>query len=679
MRKAILFTTVGLLTLGAAACGPEASPDKNLGGTFTEIAQGSPQETAVLALVNDPQVDFELLDDDVGLDKRAATNIIVHRNGLDQQVGTSDDNPFDTVGELDKVKFVGASALGKLLAYAEANGYLPGDSGEAPTAAERDYAMLALANDATVDIATLDDDVGLDKRAANNIATWRNGVDAVAGTADDRSFMNVEQLDAIKYVGNTALGRMRDYAVSHGYLDTLPSWQADVVFSPQPYSQSHAVRVAKLIDQAQSSIDIAMYSSSDAGINDALEAAVKRGVKIRFIFESGNSDRLKSGSAFDNSRSARLEKMGINVRYVNKIMHHKFAIVDGPRDDLATASSATLISGSGNWSHGAATRYDENTLFLTGQTKLNLLMQREFNHLWEHSRDFVFDANLPYELSGLSISDEDIEGAGDGDALFTSDNFNVSGDTFKIVSGRDTIADGLVEAIEDATDSILIASGHLRSRPVAEALMAKRQANPNIDIRVYLDGQEYISAWYNNEQIKKRTNCLADAGDSVSKIRKCNDKGFYFGYELGQAGVDVAYKYYAFRWDYSYALQMHHKLMIIDGDELWTGSYNLSDNAEHNTFENMMVLRGLPFATLIKAYVDNFETLWNTARDDGTYEALLNEVNTASVIPLVFDPMALDHAQVTALKNAIKSNCPAVWSAPYKAEPAKHQYCPRSN
>ena len=84
----------------------------------------------------------------------------------------------------------------------------------------------------------------------------------------------------------------------------------------------------------------------------------------------------------------------------------------------------------------------------------------------------------------------------------------------------------------------------------------------------------------------------------------------------------MRFKYYSYRWHYSTAKQMHHKYLLIDGDELYTGSYNLSDNAEHNTFENMLVFRGLPFGALISAYQDNFLALWDTARDDGTYDEL---------------------------------------------------------
>jgi hypothetical protein len=46
-------------------------------------------------------------------------------------------------------------------------------------------------------------------------------------------------------------------------------------------------------------------------------------------------------------------------------------------------------------------------------------------------------------------------------------------------------------------------------------------------------------------------------------------------------------------------------------------------------------------------------------------------------VPLVFDPLALDHAQVTALKALIRAECPAVDSTEYRSDPPNHKYCPR--
>ena len=665
MRISVYATA---LAAAGLACGtPEQPVDTS---AASALESGTPEGDAVLALVNDPVTTVAALDE--VLDARAARNIVAHRDGPDGIAGTADDDLYDTVEELDGIKYVGNSALQRLLDLAKSSGYY--DGGDEPDEAAIERAVLALANDRAVTFAVFDDDVGLDRRAAANIVAYRDGADGVAGTADDRDFASIEEIDAISYVGSRALRRLEDYAIANGYLDRDPSTFHDVVFSPKPYELSHNVRIAQLIDTAQSSLDIAMYSYSDARIAAALEAAVDRGVKVRFIFETANADRKKSGAELANTKSARLERMGINVRWVNKIMHHKFMIIDGPRDDLAAAATAKIVSGSGNWSNGAATRYDENTLFLDGHVELTLRLQKEFNRLWTHSRDLIFDEDLPYELSAVTI--EDIHDDPDVDVIFTSPNFSASGDTFRIRSGSNALSDRLVAAIAGATDSIWVASGHLRSRPVSEALIAKAKDNPQMDIRIILDSQEYISTWVHDNQVAARVQCLEDAGDSASRIRRCNDKGFKFGYQVG-LDIPVRYKYYAYRWHYSYALQMHHKLLIIDGDEVWTGSYNLSDNAEHNTFENMFMFRGDRFADLVDAYEANFMQLWGAHSDDGTLEALTTEVTQSESIPLVFTPMSLDWDQITQLKNTIRANCTDINTEPYRTEPENHRYCTR--
>ena len=250
---------VGLaLTVAVVGCG--SADDDGIGANSEDVidgvTEGSPEALAVLALVNDPAVTFAELDDAAKLDRRAAENIIEHRDGADATVRTEDDDLFETVGELDAVSFVGTRAFEKLLAYAEANGYL-----------------------------------------ADQLAK-----------------------------------------------------ESEVVFSPQPYENSHNVRVRELIDGATQSIDVAMYSFSDAEISAALDRAVQRGVQVRFIFETANKDRRADNP--DNTKSGNLEEIGVDVRYVNKIMHHKYMIVDGPRDDAALAKTAWIATGSGNWSWG---------------------------------------------------------------------------------------------------------------------------------------------------------------------------------------------------------------------------------------------------------------------------------------------------------------------------------------
>src|SRR5688572_8021420 len=91
------------------------------------IEDGTPEADGVLAFVNSAAATFDVLDLDVPLDRRAAANLVAHRDGPDATLGTSDDDPFDTVDELDAIPFVGDAALEALLDYAVANGWVTSD------------------------------------------------------------------------------------------------------------------------------------------------------------------------------------------------------------------------------------------------------------------------------------------------------------------------------------------------------------------------------------------------------------------------------------------------------------------------------------------------------------------------------------------------------------------------
>lgn len=519
-------------------------------------------------------------------------------------------------------------------------------------------------------------EAGLHRRASNNIAAARDGEDGVFGTEDDALFADIEAVDDVSWVGPVAIRQlvaMVPDACQAGEVDV------DAIMSPQPRENSHTARVADLIDEVpdNGSIDIAMYSYSDSNIADRLEDAIARGVRVRFLFESANGDHRDP----DGSKSARLEDMGVEVRYVNKIMHHKFAILNGPRDDLANAATGMLVTGSANWSSSAATRYDENTLFIRGNEELNLRYQQEFNHLWDNGREFVWNEDIE-TIGHVEITDDMITDDPNVDAVFTSANFEAYdnsryGRTFRVIRGSDAVADRWVDLIMNARSSIRIASGHLRSRPISEALIAAHEANPELDIRVYLDAQEYLSEYSHDLQVAELDDCLAEA-TTETQTANCLDTGFLFGYALHEAGIDTRFKYYAYRWDYSYAEQMHHKYMIVDESILVTGSYNLSDNAEHNTMENIVILQGAEFQPVIDQYLANFDQIWVTGEAEGLYDSLMDEIaNGTGDFPIVFDSMALDWDQVTALKRLIRDECPQINSEAYRRNAAAHRYCDR--
>ena len=535
--------------------------------------------------------------------------------------------------------------------------------------------VLALVNDAGLTAATLKAEAGITSRVATNIVTHRRGPDGSVNTPDDDKFDTLRELDAIPYVGPATLNALLEAARARGLVTS--GAKVDVVFSPQLAAQSHNARIAQLVRGAQHSIDIAIYSYSDAGISAALADAVARGVKVRFLFETANDDRkLVDAAARAASKSGKLEAVGIDVRYVNKILHHKFLIVDGPRDDAARAATAKLVTGSANWSSTGGTVYDENTMFIENSALLSAAFQREFDLLWTGSRDFVGPAPAQgastANITPAQVPDE----AGLG-VLFTSPNFKAGGadgTTWSVNKDSTVVANVWVDAIRRAERSIHIASGHMRLRPVAEALIAKKAASPNLDIKIYLDQQEFISASGHTAQIAEVADCTARATTPGQK-RDCLANDFLFSRALVDANIDVRFKSFAYRWNASYAAQMHSKYMVIDGKELISGSYNLSMNAEQATFENALHVSGAQFGALLSQFEANFTAIWATGA--GKLSSLRSQIATSSTIPLVFDAMSLTYQEFEALRAHIRANCSLADSAEYRANATAHRTCPR--
>lgn len=106
--------------------------------------------------------------------------------------------------------------------------------------------------------------------------------------------------------------------------------KASAYFSP---GEDCLHRIRRLIGEAQSTLDICVFTITDNRIVQKLEEAMRRGVKIRVI-----SDDMKSEDL--GSDMERLENMGIDCLYdkTSAHMHHKFAIAD----------SSILLTGSYN-------------------------------------------------------------------------------------------------------------------------------------------------------------------------------------------------------------------------------------------------------------------------------------------------------------------------------------------
>jgi phosphatidylserine/phosphatidylglycerophosphate/cardiolipin synthase-like enzyme len=507
------------------------------------------------------------------------------------------------------------------------------DAGEIPYAegSREGQAVLIVANDKKLGVAELDGEAGvaLSSRAAENIVKHRDGADA-GSTADDNPFDSLAELYSVPYCKRTCMELLLDYAKRTGVYDSLGNTGVRVVFSPQQTANSHLAEVAKLIDGAQSSVDIAMYSYSHQDpIKGALQRALSRGVKVRFLADTDLAVATAKGGA--------LEGIGIDVRRVTKIMHHKFAIIDGPRDDasLSMASTAKIVTGSGNWSSSAATIYDENTLFFNGYPELALRLQRDFDTLWAGSKDQVFNTSFTWDKTRANITDALIAEHEDDNThvWFTSKNFKATGSGGWSVLGTTEVTDKLVEAVNAAETSIHIASGHFLSTALVTAIA--NAAKRGVEVDIVLDCQE-----------------VSNSGGAIGSGKRTIESN----------GGSILYKCNTYRWHHTFAKQMHHKYMVIDGEELYTGSLNFSDNAETNTFENMLLLKGEQHMPVIQAYLDNHATVKNYGRanDLAALEDLRDDIANGSSVPLTWDTaLSLDYDTYQDLKRLIREECPA--------------------
>ena len=196
-----------LICVLAMACS-EPAPSSDLDGVDEQgvrVQEGTPEALGMLDFLNDASTTFELLDDQVGLDRRAAESIIAHRDGPDGVLGWLSDDLFDDIAEVDARYYVGSTALDKIETWAVDHDWVamgPDDvlgswDGVAFTVAEAE-ATVQLAN--TGGRNYLDDDLGLDSRAVDSIF-------------DARPIASVAELSELYYVGGSALNALKDASV----------------------------------------------------------------------------------------------------------------------------------------------------------------------------------------------------------------------------------------------------------------------------------------------------------------------------------------------------------------------------------------------------------------------------------------------------------------------------------
>ncbi|MBK8237193.1 MAG: hypothetical protein IPK74_16735 [Deltaproteobacteria bacterium] len=165
------------------------------------------ESQALLALLNAPATTVELLDLEIGLDRRAAVAIIGHRNGTDGNLGTADDHRFDTLEEVESVKYVGVASMQRLHDWVLDH---PVPAGALVEGVEftADEAASVLWGVNSADVAELDIDVALSSTAARSLV-------------EHAPYASLDELAAAPNVGKATLLALRGFAPAWGDLSVL--------------------------------------------------------------------------------------------------------------------------------------------------------------------------------------------------------------------------------------------------------------------------------------------------------------------------------------------------------------------------------------------------------------------------------------------------------------------------
>lgn len=146
------------------------------------------------------------------------------------------------------------------------------------------------------------------------------------------------------------------------------SWAATVYFSPAGGARAALVHA---IDEARSTVDVAVYNFTSAELARALFAARARGVRVRVLLDR---ERYEEGGATIQA----LRKSAVPVRVLGAragaLMHHKFAVFD----------RRLVATGSYNWTNAAEAMNFENLILLDDPQSVGRFRQ-EFSRLWRAS------------------------------------------------------------------------------------------------------------------------------------------------------------------------------------------------------------------------------------------------------------------------------------------------------
>ena len=330
------------------------------------------------------------------------------------------------------------------------------------------------------------------------------------------------------------------------------------------------------IDATQSSLYLALYELNLTEVAAAIVRAKERGVDVKLIYDMGHGQAGAAGGGGEGAFEAAaagpsneytsLVRAGVSTRLLKGggsygIMHNKIAVCDGE----------LVVTGSFNWTNAADQENFENAVF-RDDPSLAQLYTSYFNWMWP-----LGTAVNPGIISGTPTFGA-LQAAANPFGTPPADpspSVQYKGAAWpRAVYSPNGGADAkLAEAIGKAQGSVDMAIFSLYSPVVADAVQAA--AGRGVTVRVVAD----------KSQAKRSP-----------QVAQLVSAGVPLKLSSGRGGKGV----------------LHHKFTVIDGELVELGSFNYSENAEKNNFENQFYTAS---GDDVAGYEAEFAAVWAQAHD----------------------------------------------------------------
>lgn len=312
--------------------------------------------------------------------------------------------------------------------------------------------------------------------------------------------------------------------------------------------------LVQYINRSQFSLDIAIYnttnSTSVADIAGAINAAYARGVRVRVIYDGGNSNTMIPNLNAGINRVASPQGGPYNI------MHNKFVVIDA---DAVNPNLPYVWTGSTNWTTSQINGTDKNNVIIVQDQSLALAYKLEFQEMWG---DTGLVPNPNYARFGPMKLDN------------TPHLFSIGGKTVECYfSPSDSVNKHLINTIRTANTDMEFASMVITRTDVADTIIARVNAGV---LQTY---------GLTDDSIQTSTWNILKGGMLPNTMLS----------HTGQSGI------------------MHNKYLIVDQSNTFsdplvlTGSHNWSTSANTQNDENTLVVHD---ATVANLYYQNFVSLF---------------------------------------------------------------------